>query len=106
MMGLTMLVLFAVPLGLTPSPALASRDSGCASGCRQALETRFEQFNACMASCLQGRSAEANEIDPFMCRFGAVEGGAPVLLAATRDDCALASGVAMTPGAADGAASE
>ena len=42
--------------------------------------------------------------DPFLCRFGAVETGAPVLLAATREDCTRAGGTVMAPAAAPDAA--
>jgi hypothetical protein len=46
--------------------------------------------------------------DPFLCRFAEAEAdtAAPVLLAATRDDCADAGGSVTTPAAATEAVSE
>jgi hypothetical protein len=47
-----------------------------------------------------------NAREPFLCRFGAAEEAAPVLLAATRNDCKSAGGTVMTPPAATDAADE
>jgi hypothetical protein len=48
----------------------------------------------------------SSELDPFLCRFGKADAGAPVLLSATRADCTSAGGVVMTPTQSDEAASE
>ena len=93
----TMMASAAVVLGLTSTPVPAYVDKGCARGCEQALDQDSVEYRACMAGCMKGWSPDARENDPFLCRFGALEAGAPVLLAATRDDCARAGGAVVTP---------
>lgn len=61
-----------------------------------------DQFSAAPGS---GES-DPGSADPFLCRFGDAQAPAPVLLAATREDCARAGGVVMPPSPTQEAAQE
>lgn len=108
MMRLPLLLMFGVLLGLTSTPAPAKLDQACVYGCKGSSAVQGEEeYRACMASCWRGWSPDAaDDTDPFLCRFGEMEAGAPVLLAATRQDCTRAGGAVMTPADPDRAARE
>jgi hypothetical protein len=64
------------------------------------------KHNSCFKIFSAGSESAEGAPDPFLCRFGTENSAAPVLLAATRDDCTRAGGTVMNETSAEDGARE